>query len=58
MHYLWQPCFKVKSNSIKYTDAYRQEAEIKTENIQDLSLPHGISLLSFFPYITYSIPPP
>ncbi len=43
---------------MKCTDTYRQEAEITTENIQDLSLPHGISQLSFFPYITYSIPPP
>lgn len=53
MHYLWQPYFKVKSNSIKCTDVYKQAAEIKTENIQDLSFPHAILYCLFFPYITF-----
>ncbi len=52
MHYLWQPYFKVKSNSIKCTDVSRQAAEIKTENIQDLSFPHAI-LYCLFSHILH-----
>lgn len=57
MHYLWQPYFKVKS--IKYTDVYRQAAEMKTENILHISFPHAI-LYCLFPHILlfYLIPPP